>query len=156
MSDRVVVMNEGLVVQIDAPVDMYEVPRDAFVSDFVGKTNLLEGAVTGTGGAEAVEIAGVRIKAPVNGHAAGTAVLLSLRPEKLVLSAAGSGEGMEGRINAAVFHGDQWLYQVSSALGDLIVTEPNMGRQGYDRGDDVLISWPEAAVRVLPREGGHG
>ena len=157
MSDRIVVMNEGEVVQIDAPVDMYEVPTDAFVSDFVGKTNLLEGAVAGIeDGAAVVEVAGHRIRTPANGHAAGAAVLLSLRPEKLVLHAAGKDGGLDGRINAAVFHGDQWLYQVSSALGDLIVTEPNTGRQGYQRGDDVRISWPETAVRVLPREDGRG
>ena len=160
MSDRVVVMNEGRAVQIDRPVDMYELPADAFVSDFVGKTNLLEGSVAEAAGG-LVEIAGVTIRTPADGEAAGTAVLVSLRPEKIALSGAESPaeaaqDSVDGRINAAVFHGDQWLYQVTSALGDLIVTEPNTGNEPYGRGDPVRLTWPQAALRVMRHEGRHG
>ena len=108
-----------------------------------------------------VEIVGEKIRAPADGLASGTAVLVSLRPEKIALSDAeapadAAQDSLEGRVNAAVFHGDQWLYQVASALGDLIVTEPNTGHEPYGRGAPVRLSWPREALRVLPRERHHG
>lgn len=153
MSDRVVVMNQGRAVQIDTPVGMYDAPASAFVSDFVGKINLLRGAVTEiTETGSTIDIGGIAINTPSTDIEKGAGVVVSLRPEKLALGAADSQSGIEGEVQAAVFHGDQWLYKVSSPLGDLIVTEPNTSREPYQRKQRVTLSWPESALRVLPLE----
>jgi len=152
MSDRVVVMNGGRAVQIDTPVGMYETPVDAFVSDFVGKTNLLEGVVqAATGAGATVAVNGVDIATRVAGLAAGQDVFVSLRPEKLRVTRETGGGGIAGTLTASIFHGDRWLYQVHTPLGEIIVTEPNAGHGTYARGDAVVLSWSDAAVRVLPR-----
>jgi ABC-type Fe3+/spermidine/putrescine transport system ATPase subunit len=43
MSDRIVVMRDGLIAQIGSPSDIYNLPRNAFVADFVGSANLVRG-----------------------------------------------------------------------------------------------------------------
>ncbi len=157
MSDRVVVMNDGKAVQIDTPFGMYEDPADAFVSGFVGKANLLEGTVREAGTETGViDIGGTSIEAPLNGLSPGAAVLVSLRPEKLHIADNANDKAIAAEIAATVFHGDQWLYQVHTSLGDLIVTEPNRGHEPRKRGDQVAITWTPNAIRVLPRAAGHG
>jgi len=150
MSDRVVVMNKGKVVQIDTPVGMYDAPIDAFVSDFVGKTNLFQGTVSQVGkGTVTVDVNGVPIKAKAENLSNGAAVFVSLRPEKIKLAAAKGNGGVAGEIDAAIFHGDQWLYKVSSALGDIILTEANTGAKPRQRSDKISLTWADGAVRVL-------
>lgn len=150
MSDRVVVMNKGKVVQIDTPVGMYDAPIDAFVSDFVGKTNLFQGTVRQLGqGRVTVEVNGVLIEAKAENLSIGMAVFVSLRPEKIELGAADAEGGVAGEVDNAIFHGDQWLYKVSSALGNMILTEPNTGAKPRQRKDKVRLIWDENAVRVL-------
>ncbi len=153
MSDRIVVMNNGRAVQVDTPVGMYETPADAFVSDFVGKTNLLEGVVERAGGAGAtVKVGGVDVQCRADGLAPGQSVFVSLRPEKLQVSPEQREGGIRGTLSTCIFHGDRWLYQVSTPLGELIVTEPNVGHDTYHRGDEVSLTWSDAAVRVLLKE----
>jgi putative spermidine/putrescine transport system ATP-binding protein len=150
MSDRVVVMNAGRAVQVDTPVAMYEAPASSFVSGFVGKTNLLHGKVSRIGDRGAViEVNGMVIEGPAGDLGAGEAVVVSIRPEKLKLAPARETDGIAAEIEAAVFHGDRWLYKVTSPLGDLIVTEPNIGNQPYRRKDPAKLTWPVEAVRVL-------
>ncbi len=157
MSDRIVVMNEGRAVQIDTPVGMYETPADAFVSDFVGKTNLLEGVVADAGESTAtISIADVKIEVAGDDLAAGQSVFVSLRPEKLALD-AGKGAGrISGTMSACIFHGDRWLYQVSTPVGELIVTEPNASHGNYSRGDEVSLSWTDGAARILVKDNPDG
>ncbi len=150
MSDRIVVMNKGKVVQIDTPVGMYDAPVDAFVSDFVGKTNLLQGTVAKTGrGTVTVDINGVPIVAKASGLNDGAPVFVSLRPEKVSIGTSRAKSAVKGEIEAAIFHGDQWLYKVSSPLGDLILTEANTGAKPRQRRDKVSLSWADDAIRVL-------
>ncbi len=147
MSDRIVVMDQGRAIQIDTPLSMYEAPGDAFVSGFVGKTNLFRGVVTGP---DSVAVNGVTMPAAHDGLAAGRAVSLSLRPEKIVLLAPNG--GIEGKVGAAVFHGSHWLYTLTSPLGDMIAIAPNTGEPPWSSGASVSLSWPKSALRVLPED----
>ena len=79
MSDRIGVMNEGVLLQIGTPEEIYERPVNRFVADFIGQTNLLDATVES---ADTVCLAnGVRI-ACSSDVAAGTKVAVSLRPER--------------------------------------------------------------------------
>lgn len=153
MSDRVVVMDKGRAIQIDSPVDMYESPANAFVSDFVGKTNLLHGRAGPPG---EVAIGETRLAASHDGIAEGTPVRVSLRPEKIMLSAAGGAERLDAEVVAAVFLGSHWLYKLLSPLGELLAVAPNIGGSHWQAGSTVSIEWPEGALRVLREEDGHG
>jgi spermidine/putrescine transport system ATP-binding protein len=91
MSDRIAVMSHGKVLQVGSPVEIYERPNCRFVADFIGDTNFLEGTVTGVGDgwisvmvpALDFEIQGIGEKE----FRRGDAVVISIRPEKIRLSA---------------------------------------------------------------------
>jgi putative spermidine/putrescine transport system ATP-binding protein len=82
LSDRVVVMNQGVIDQVGVPFEIYNFPKTAFVASFVGTLNVLDATVLDpqTG---ALELAGQTIYTapPLTGRAAGATVKLALRPE---------------------------------------------------------------------------
>lgn len=144
MSDRIVVMQQGDVAQIAAPLDLYERPTNTFVSDFVGKTNLIQGEITGD---NEVNVDGTRVSVDTLSHNHGSSVTLSIRPEKFHMSDDPSGH--EVRVEAAIFLGASWLYRVKGNMGDLFVTQPNTGSAGYAKGDVAWLSWPEGALTLF-------
>jgi putative spermidine/putrescine transport system ATP-binding protein len=93
MADRIVVLNQGKVEQIDTPDRLYDRPASLFVNRFVGHSNLLYGYVIG-GGSGAVSVRlenGVTLPLAANGNfAAGSKVVLSVRPENIAIVEAGT------------------------------------------------------------------
>lgn len=144
MSDRIVVMQQGEVSQIAAPLDLYERPTNTFVSDFVGKTNLLTGQVSEP---SKVSVNGTIIDVDTAAARVGTHVTLSIRPEKFRLSDDKSDQ--EVRIDAAIFLGSSWLYRVTGQLGELFITQPNTGAAGYAKGDIAFLNWPKGALTLF-------
>ena len=159
ISDRVVVMQAGRVQQVDAPHRLYEHPDNRFISGFVGKANVLRGRVRGAGVVLANGLV-LPLAMPLDGapdHGApgdGAEVMLCLRPEKLgFVSGAGAGTGrLAARIEERFFLGSQWLYRVSSALGELEVRCPNDNQPPWPEHTDVQLTWADDAARLLPAE----
>jgi iron(III) transport system ATP-binding protein len=116
LSHEIAVMNEGRIQQIGTPREIYERPANAFVADFVGNSNFIEGVVAGgSGGCYTVrtELGDVRVQeAPELG--AGDRVALSVRPEDVdLLEARPSGDNVwEGRVEQKVFLGEAVDFQV--------------------------------------------
>lgn len=133
ISDRVVVMQAGRITQIDAPYTLYEHPRTEFISGFVGKANLLPGERDGAGVVQ------------VN---SGGDLTLSLRPEKIDLRDKGQGR-LQGYIVSRFFLGSQWLYGVSTSLGELSVVRRNDGSAPLNEGTAVGLDWDATLLRVL-------
>ena len=131
MSDRLAVFNEGRIVQVGAPADVYERPATRFVAGFVGTSNLLTGAV-----AEAV---------------IGRAGTFTVRPEKIRIAAEdASAEADEhsapGRIRDVVYLGPDTRYIVSLDAGaDLVVTRQNLATSSTEalaqQGKAVRLIW---------------
>ena len=133
ISDRVVVMQAGRITQIDAPYTLYEHPRTEFISGFVGKANLLPGERDSAG------VVQVR---------SGGELTLSLRPEKIDLREKDHGR-LQGQIVSRFFLGSQWLYGVSTPLGELCVVRRNDGSAPMNEGTPVGLDWDAALLRVL-------
>lgn len=144
MSDRIVVMQQGDVSQVAAPLDLYERPKNTFVSDFVGKTNILPGEVTDN---NSVSVKGTPVTVNTDEHEVGADVQLCIRPEKFTMSADNA--GLQVRVKASIFMGASWLYSVESDMGELFVTQPNTGTAGFGRGDVAYLSWEEGALTVF-------
>jgi len=142
ISDRVVVMQAGRVTQIDVPYKLYEHPRTRFISDFVGKANLLAGDYDARG------IPQVR-------HAKGDGELvLSLRPEKIQLVGASEGR-LQGQVLDRYFFGSQWLYRIHTALGEITVVRSNDGSAPLGSGAAVGLDWQADLLRVLTADEVH-
>ncbi|MBI1383995.1 MAG: polyamine ABC transporter ATP-binding protein [Rhizobiales bacterium] len=155
LSDRVVVMNQGRILQAGTPEEVYEFPTSRFVSEFLGTSNLFDGVlgegvgsdrrefVIGSGGhRHAVEVAsgaGQRASGPAT---------LALRPEKVVLQeAAPAGVNhVPVEIAGHVFRGSYHAYEVRMAgrTEPILVYDQARSRTQARRfapGDRVLLTW---------------
>ncbi len=149
ISDRVVVMQAGRATQVDAPYRLYEHPKTAFISGFVGKTNLLPGRVARQGGAcEVVLAQGQRLPVAANEFAEGAEVTVCLRPEKLFFTTPQQG-ALAGRISERFFLGSQWLYRIATTLGELELSCPNDGSAPQSEQAEVHLAWAPDVARLL-------
>ncbi len=144
MSDRVVVMRAGAILQAAAPTELYDRPANAFVAEFLGAANLLSAVVIGTGAATTVRTAGglaFAISAPQ--LTAGAAVSVVLRPERIRLErGCQDPTAHAGRIEDAAFAGGVWRYRVRLGTGDcLIATQSNLGVAPFRTGEAITASW---------------
>jgi putative spermidine/putrescine transport system ATP-binding protein len=149
ISDRVVVMEQGRMTQIDAPYRLYERPATAFISSFVGKMNRIEGVWRRNGASGAAEVAGLVLPSETVEFADGAAVALSLRPEKVLLRAPGQGV-IDGRIVNRFFLGSYWLFNVETEVGLIAVSVPNHGDEPVGEGEAVSLDWTPASLKVSP------
>src|SRR5258707_790311 len=117
MSDRIAVMNEGLVAQIGRPEDLYDRPRNRFVAAFIGESNFLSAIVRGMeDGVVGAECQGTTILAIAPTRPAdGETVMLTTRPERLRFTdSARSPAALQNRLNVmvteAIFAGERCRY----------------------------------------------
>jgi len=103
MSDRVVVMNHGVIEQIGTPLEVYERPATPFVADFLGKVNVLKATCVGAG---RYRVGQVEITTTANGEASAGAVKLYVRPEDRVLADSGPLDGRANALAGTVKHVD--------------------------------------------------
>lgn len=151
MADTVAVMNKGAIEQMGAPEELYELPKTAFVANFLGQSNLFTGTVTSsTGDVLVVEVAGQKLAVPrerAQRHAG--AVTIGVRPEKLILHteapAAASGVNIigPGRVTDVSFSGVSTQYQVSvKGFGSVVVFAQNMVfGPVVNVGAEVWLAW---------------
>lgn len=106
-ADRVGVMNQGTLVQIDAPETLYHRPKTAFVAEFLGHTNLL--SVTAQGQTANSPLGTLQLLQAADGP-----VLVSLRPEHLLLRPRREDEASNCRVLSREFRGHDTFYRVES------------------------------------------
>ena len=104
MSDTVVVMNEGKVQQIGSPVDIYNEPRNAFVADFIGESNIVDGVMVKD---ELVRVDGHNFVCLDGGFAPKEPVDVVIRPEDVDLVPVEQGM-LEGEVTGVTFKGDYY------------------------------------------------
>ncbi len=151
VSDRVVVMEQGHIVQVDNPYTLYEQPRSEFVSSFVGKTNLIPARVLSDGESPRLQLPQqqeLTLSRPVQ-FRAGVDVIFSLRPEKIQMVPNGSGR-LDAMLKERFFMGSYWLYQVETTWGEIQVMTPNDVAPTLNIGDRVGLDWADDASRLLP------
>ncbi|MGE8473648.1 MAG: ABC transporter ATP-binding protein, partial [Paraburkholderia hospita] len=164
ISDRVVVMEAGRITQIDTPYRAYERPENLFVSQFIGKANMLAGKVVSRDG-DAIGIdlghdlaeTGSMTQLAAQGQAidVGDAVTLCIRPEKLRLCAPDQGR-LAGNVTSRFFLGSQWLYRLDSRVGEMLVCCQNEGNEPFSEGAKVGIDWHSDSLRLIGQERAHG
>jgi putative spermidine/putrescine transport system ATP-binding protein len=144
MSDRVVVMFDGRIAQIGAPIDIYDRPATREVASFVGQVNLIEAVVL------AVDDAGCRARtcfgeirvAGANGAKVGAPITLALRPEAISLaSLTGATDGWPGRILASYYSGGIIDYRVELDGGASLRVQ-TFPTTRFSAGDRVAVQAP--------------
>ncbi|QQS16896.1 MAG: ABC transporter ATP-binding protein [Neisseriales bacterium] len=160
LSDRIAVMNQGKVEQMDIPEEIYSLPKNRFVADFIGQCNILEGTV------QAIhdEVMTVHIKScgavqcsTTPGVSIGQLGWLAIRPEKIKLDKELPELPREvyfkGTVHDCLYLGDVTIYIVEVAEGILIEAMLPNNRLGvakfFDDNDEVEIAWHHDAGRFL-------
>ncbi|HEX2415465.1 MAG TPA: ABC transporter ATP-binding protein [Thermoleophilaceae bacterium] len=161
MSDRIAVMNRGVVEQVADPETVYERPATTFVAGFIGVSNLMPGEVVSAngGGAELKLDAGPTVHTGSSGGAgARERVHAVVRPEKLSLSGTGepeaNGASVEGQVESSLYLGT--ATQMVVRLGDgtrMTVLVPNADAQTrHDlpaAGEAARLSWSSENIHIV-------
>jgi spermidine/putrescine transport system ATP-binding protein len=148
MADTIAVMNQGIIEQMGAPEEMYELPKTAFVANFLGQSNLVEGRVSGEeGGNLIVDVPGgqVRVmKSRATDHTG--SVVVGVRPEKMWVVASPSGQEentVRGEVIDVSFTGVSIQYTIESEWGRTISCfEQNLDvEKRVVVGEKVTLAW---------------
>ena len=159
MADTIAVMRGGRVEQLGSPVELYERPVTAFVANFLGQSNLLEGRVEERAGSEAVVAVGDRrLRVPTAHLPADGAVRVSVgvRPVKLELvlpGAAGSGDNeLDGILLDSSFTGVSTQHTIRLPWGqEIAVFTQNRGPAlAVAPGDAVRVRWEPRHTFAVP------
>jgi len=156
MSDRVAVMNQGLLEQVGTPEDVYHRPNSLFVADFVGKANRFRGRIHSVdSGVYTVDIDGIgtrRVPGP-DGLSPGAEVAVVVRPENLHVVQAPQVNGLTATVVDAAFLGAVRTVRLQAAgLGEL--TAAAGGAAGAPApGSTVSLTWDDDHAWLIPADG---
>jgi spermidine/putrescine transport system ATP-binding protein len=161
MSDRIAVMNEGRILQLGTPEEIYERPRSRFVADFIGQTNFLPVAIeTVANDVAASRLADgrvVRARASAVGPQAGAATL-AVRPEKVALvddlpePVIAGWNRLDGTLAEIVYLGTHTQYVVALPTGDQIVVHRQnrtLGEPEHRLGESLTIVFNPLCAALL-------
>ncbi|WP_332304839.1 ABC transporter ATP-binding protein [Rhizobium sp. GR12] len=163
VSDEVIVMNGGEIQQKARPVDTYRTPSNAFVANFIGVTNFIEGEVaelaapTVTIKAEGAVLAGIISDERLS---IGAACAGAVRAEQIRIAPKGGRlEGLstvvEGKVEDCIFEGERVVYEIRvQALGGALMRvfdhDPESHLQ-FGPGDDVCLGWNARDMHVFQK-----
>ena len=137
MSDTVVVMSEGRIQQIGTPIDIYNEPQNAFVADFIGESNILDGIMHAD---KLVEFAGHTLECVDGGFAKDEPVDVVIRPEDVDMVDVNS-VPIRGRVDTVTFKGVHYEIIVDVA-----------GFKWMIQTTDYAAPGTEVGLRILPNE----
>ncbi len=152
MSDRIGVMNEGELLQVGPPEEIYEHPTSRFVAEFIGETNFVPATVADR---DAVTLAdGTRVPVPVD-LPAGTELTVTIRPEKVVLFPPDNAPGppavsLAGTITRRVYLGNSLYYDIDLGAAVVRARQENApGTHHFAEGERVVAAWEVASAVAL-------
>ncbi len=156
MSDRIVVMNAGVVEQIGTPGEVYDRPATAFVANFLGKANMLPGNVTAMDGAIAtIALATghtVRAASP-KALSPGNAVTVVIRPQKLTVGAAAIANRLAGRIVSTSYLGGNAVYEIDIGGNTPLRANTLIDGQPLREGEAVDVGFDPMGCVLLDAQG---
>ncbi len=156
MSDRIAVMNHGVIEQIGGPRDIYEHPASAYVADFVGVLNAMRitidrvadhGGIAGVGERQQIFVPGAT--------QSGAALLVAVRPERIRISPGDvepeADSRVRGTVANVVYLGTLTQFHVDAQHGERLVVHrlSDEGATAIDRGDEVTLAWDSADAAIL-------
>jgi spermidine/putrescine transport system ATP-binding protein len=156
MSDRVAVMNEGRVLQIGPPQEIYNHPSERFVADFIGDTNFLKADVLAANGQEVTlklaSGAKINVTLPKGMSGAGGQVTIAVRPERAVLCTDASAALLQGELQNIVYFGTDTHYHIKLPDGNAFTArvQNTRSRQApFELGAQIGIAIEPEAIQVL-------
>ncbi|MCB5955511.1 ABC transporter ATP-binding protein [Enterococcus sp. CWB-B31] len=143
ISDKVAVMNNGVIEQYDTPEKIYRSPKTKFVAQFIGFENFfsvkhLEESRYQT---DSVVIETDVSSAPVS------ELVATIRPEDIEIASAAQENLVEGQVEVRTFLGKSYQYEVATSLGKFLVNGTD--KQIYEAGDTIVLHFPKEKIVLL-------
>jgi putative spermidine/putrescine transport system ATP-binding protein len=154
MSDRVAIFDSGSIVQIGTPDKLYNEPATAFVASFIGENNALDGVVESVGNGRCVVALpkGLKVASLAIGDLSpGAPVHLTIRPERIALSAAGgaSDTRVQATVDGRIYHGDHQRLLARLPSGQVLTVK--IGPEAtMATGEAIELCWPTIDCRAFP------
>jgi spermidine/putrescine transport system ATP-binding protein len=147
MSDRIAVMNEGRVQQVADPTTLYELPKNRFVANFIGQTNVFSGTVESVSG-DRVTLRttwGMKVEATARGEAdveVGAAAQATVRPEKVRFGSTGDNV-CDAEVRQIVYLGvsTQYIAQLPDGATLVLYQQNTQDATGPGVGEEVSVAW---------------
>jgi ABC-type sugar transport system ATPase subunit len=142
LSDRIIVMNGGVVQQIGRPEEVYSRPANRFVAEFIGtpSMNMIEGSIRAEGGQAVFAGPGISVALPVGAAASGQGAL-GIRPEDIELVESGQPGAIPARVTVSELAGAERFHFLAMDGTPIIVRTP---------ASTVLRPGEAVAVRLDP------
>ena len=155
LGDRIGVMRDGKLLQLDTPSEIYNRPADLFVAGFTGASNIIDGRVVSREGElGAITVAtGERLVARLGtGVDAGSAVKIALRPDNVALDPPATGPNrFKARVESRHYQGTQTVYELAVAGTRIEALEVGSSAR-YEAGSDITLALPPELCWAYPAE----
>ncbi len=161
VASRVAVMDEGRIVQVATPAEIYEAPNTVYVADFIGDVNIIEGTATPSG--DGYDITWAEGQPPFHAKTSaklpnGQRCYLAIRPEKIGISIdkpTDADNTVQGKIIDIAYLGNLSTYHVELPGGQMIKAQTantrRLSRRALTWEDEVWLSWTNTGSVVLDR-----
>lgn len=151
MSDRIAVMRDGVILQMDSPMEMYDHPKSRFVADFLGESNILFGKVAAAEGSRlTIHTPDGDVLATGQGFGLGEEICVSIRSEYLNVSKEPvAGFSVKARVKDFIYVGTVIKTNLDLPCGQEIKLSRFEHDASLHEGDEVYIHWDaEKAVAI--------
>lgn len=149
LSDRIIIMNKGIIEQVGTPKEVYYKPKTEFVADFIGTANFIDASIESVHEKTAeVNIHGKKIGIPYEGDKkSGDKCRLVLRPEAIEIKEEGF---LRGTVLLSTFMGSYQDYVVRVKDVEIKIQDNNpQGRRVFEEGETVMISFSPYNVHII-------
>lgn len=154
MSDKIAVMNNGRLMQLGSPEEIYERPQSKFVAEFIGLSDFISGRVESFDGRHAqIMVSGTKLTVPtIAGLQTGQRKLLFIRPNDVEFASDASQENiLSGKIQQATYLGEHMDYRVGVGDG-LELRIQAQGTKRYALGDHVRLHLPAERCHLIAED----
>jgi len=146
LSDTIVVMSEGKIQQIGTPTEIYNEPANAFVADFIGESNIMNGTMIHD---SLVEFAGHQFECVDKGFAPNEPVDVVVRPEDIYIFEMSDAAQFSGKVTSSIFKGVHYEMMVTSPEGfEFLIQDYHC----FDVGDTVGLRVKPNDIHVMKKE----
>jgi len=164
MSDRICLMNNGRIEQLDAPSALYFRPKTVFAADFIGDSNFIDGTVSKASGDQVVIdpdlVKGTPLRGLGDDLPAGSRIRMMVRPERITLSdkVPEGWNALPVTVRQSIFVGGFTRHFVSAPGGLELVSFELTAGAGSERaaGQETMAIWPSESAVVLADDGSSG
>jgi ABC-type Fe3+/spermidine/putrescine transport system ATPase subunit len=150
VSDRIILMRKGGIVETGTPMEIYRNPKSIFAANFIGETNLMECTVAGKTkkGRTIVRLrSGDKVRARKSSLSTGDAAVLSVRPEYVYTAS----EGLAAKVESTVFMGTYRRVRAKAVTGDRVEYNISADDPLPKAGDRVNLVFNKKAATVFPK-----